>query len=179
MKSDDDPLDRDPPAALRSTLEAIRTLESSVLAAHGTVLRYGAFYRPGTSLSAGGAQVDLVRRRQFPIVGPGTGIWSFAHIEDVAAATAEAIAQGTTGVYNIVDDEPAPVAEWLPYLAHLAGAPAPRRIPRWVGRLLAGEHVAVMMNDVRGASNAKARQRLGWRPRHATWREGFKAALMS
>ena len=177
VKSEDDPLDPHPPAALRSTLEAIRTLESAVLEAHGTVLRYGAFYGPGTSLTARGGQVDLVRRRQFPIIGRGTGIWSFAHIGDVAEATAQAIGQGATGIYNVVDDEPAPVSQWLPYLAHLAGAKPPPRVPRWVGRLLAGDHVAVLMNDVRGASNAKIKQRLGWRPKYATWRDGFRAAL--
>ncbi len=177
VKTEDDPLDPDPPAAMRPTLDAIRELESAVLAAQGTVLRYGAFYGPGTSLSATGSQLDLLKRRQFPIVGRGTGIWSFAHIEDVAAATAMAVDQGATGVYNIVDDEPAPVAEWLPYAAQVIGAKPPLRIPRWAGRLLVGEHVAVLMNDVRGASNAKAKQQLGWTPRYATWREGFTSAL--
>jgi 2-alkyl-3-oxoalkanoate reductase len=177
VKSEDDPLDRHPPAALRSTLEAIRTLESAVLEAQGTVLRYGGFYGPGTSLTARGAHVDLVRRRQFPIIGRGTGIWSFAHIEDVAEATAHTIGQGATGIYNVVDDEPAPVAEWLPYMAQLLGAKAPLRVPRWVGRLMVGDHVVVLMNDVRGASNAKIKQRLGWRPKYATWRDGFRAAL--
>jgi nucleoside-diphosphate-sugar epimerase len=177
VKSEDDPLDPRPPAALRSTIEAIRTLESAVLEAHGTVLRYGAFYGPGTSLTAGGAHVDMIRRRQFPIIGRGTGIWSFAHIADVAEATAQAIGQGATGIYNIVDDEPAPVAEWLPYVARLAGAKAPLRLPRWMGRLMAGDHVVVLMNDIRGASNAKIKQRLGWRPQYATWRDGFRAAL--
>jgi 2-alkyl-3-oxoalkanoate reductase len=178
VKSEDDPLDPHPPAALRSTLEAIRTLESTVLDAHGTVLRYGAFYGPGTSLTASGGQVDLIRRRQFPIICRGTGIWSFAHIEDVAEATADAIGQGTTGIYNVVDDEPAPVVEWLPYVAKLTGAKPPLRVPRWVGRLLAGDHVAVLMNDTRGASNAKIKQRLGWRPKFPTWRDGFRAALL-
>jgi nucleoside-diphosphate-sugar epimerase len=177
VKSEDDPLDPDPPAALRSTLDAIRTLESAVLDAQGTVLRYGAFYGPGTSLTAGAAQVDLVRRRQFPMIGRGTAIWSFAHIEDVASATAHAIGQGATGIYNVVDDDPAPVAEWLPYLAQLVGAKPPLRVPRWVGRLLAGDHVVVLMNESRGASNAKIKQRLGWRPKHPTWREGFRVAL--
>ena len=177
VKSEDDPLDPHPPAALRSTLEAIRTLESAVIEAHGTVLRYGAFYGPCTSLTASGSQVDLIRRRQFPIIGRGTGIWSFAHIEDIAEATALAIGQGATGIYNVVDDEPAAVAEWLPYAAKLMGAKSPLRVPRWVGRLLAGEHVAVLMNDTRGASNAKIKQRLGWRPKYATWRDGFRAAL--
>ena len=177
VKSEEDPLDRNPPAALRSTLEAIRTLESAVLEAHGTVLRYGAFYGPGTSLTRGGAQMELIRQRQSPIVGRGTGIWSFAHIADVANATALAIAQAATGIYNIADDEPAKVAEWLPYLAQLAGAKPPLRVPRWIGRLLAGDHVVVLMNDVRGASNAKAKQRLGWRPQYSNWREGFRLAL--
>jgi 2-alkyl-3-oxoalkanoate reductase len=177
VKSEDDPLDCHPPAALRSTLEAIRTLESAVLEAQGTVLRYGGFYGPGTSLTARGAHADLVRRRQFPIIGRGTGIWSFAHIEDVAEATAHTIGQGATGIYNVVDDEPAPVAEWLPYMAQLLGAKAPLRVPRWVGRLMVGDHVVVLMNDVRGASNAKIKQRLGWRPKYATWRDGFRAAL--
>jgi 2-alkyl-3-oxoalkanoate reductase len=177
VKSEDDPLDPHPPAALRSTLDALRTLESAVLEAHGTVLRYGAFYGPDTSLTLGGAHVELIRQRQFPIVGPGTGIWSFAHIADVADATAHAIAQGATGIYNITDDEPAPVAEWLPYLAQLAGAKPPLRLPRWIGRLMAGDHVVALMNDIRGASNAKAKQRLGWRPKYTSWREGFRVAL--
>ena len=177
VKTEDDPLDPNPPAALRSTLDAIRELESTVIAAHGTVMRYGGFYGPGTSLSATGSQLDLLKRRQFPIVGRGTGIWSFAHIDDVAAATAQAIEQRATGIYNIVDDDPAPVAEWLPYAAQLIGAKPPRRIPRWAGRLLVGEHVDVLMNESRGASNAKAKQQLAWRPKYPTWREGFKSAL--
>lgn len=177
VKSEDDPLDPHPPAALRSTLAAIRTLESTVLDVHGTVLRYGFFYGPGTSLTAGGGQIDLVRRRQFPIIGRGTGIWSFAHIEDVAEATAHAIAQGATGIYNVVDDDPAAVAEWLPYVARLMGAKPPLHVPRWLGRLMVGDHIAVLMNDIRGASNAKIKQRLGWRPKYATWRDGFRAAF--
>ena len=177
VKSEDDPLDPHPPAALRSTLDAIRALESSVLDAQGTILRYGGFYGPGTSLTAGGGHVELVRRRQFPIVGRGTGIWSFVHIEDVADATVHAIGQGATGIYNVVDDEPAAVAEWLPYLARLTGAKPPLRIPRWLGRLMVGDHVVVLMNEIRGASNAKIKQRLGWRPKHPSWRDGFRAAL--
>ena len=177
MKTEDDPLDHTPPEAVRSTLDAIFYLESAVTGAdwtEGVVLRYGGFYGPGTSLSPeGGEMVEVVRQRKFPVIGNGAGVWSFIHIEDAADATVAAIEHGPRGIYNIVDDEPAPVADWLPAVARAMGAPKPRHVPRWLGRMLAGEAVTVMMTEVRGASNAKAKRELGWEPKHPSWREGF------
>jgi nucleoside-diphosphate-sugar epimerase len=176
VKTEDDPFDPTPPRPMRAALDALRHLESAVVGAdwtEGVVLRYGGFYGPGTSFSTHGESVEMIRKRKFPIVGDGTGVWSFIHIEDAADATVAAVERGHRGVYNIVDDEPAPVAEWLPAAAAAVGAKPPRRVPRWVGRALAGEAVTVMMTEVRGASNAKARTSLGWQPRHASWRAGF------
>ncbi|HEY3019213.1 MAG TPA: NAD(P)-dependent oxidoreductase [Solirubrobacteraceae bacterium] len=176
VKSEDDPLDPAPAKAMQRTLDAIRYLERAVTGAdwtEGIVLRYGGFYGPGTSLDRDGEHVALIRKRRFPVVGGGAGVWSFIHIEDAADATVAAIERGSRGVYNVVDDEPAAVAEWLPAVAAALGAPPPRRVPRVVGRLLAGEAAAVMMTEVRGASNAKAKRDLGWRPRHASWRQGL------
>jgi nucleoside-diphosphate-sugar epimerase len=164
---------------MRETLAAIGHLEQAVLGAtwtEGIVLRYGVLCGPGTSLTPGEKQFELVRRRKFPLVGDGGGVWSFIHIADAAEATVAAIERGSRGVYNVVDDDPAPVAEWLPALAQELGAKQPMRVPRFIGRLAAGEAGAVMMTDVRGASNAKARRELGWRPAHASWRQGFAAA---
>jgi nucleoside-diphosphate-sugar epimerase len=178
VKSEEDPLDPAPPEPSRATHAAIRHLEEAVTGAdwtEGIVLRYGGFYGPGTSLDSGGEHIELVRSRKFPLVGDGKGVWSFIHVEDAADATVAALARGTRGIYNIVDDEPAPVAEWLPVLAQELGAKPPRRVPRWLGRLLAGELVAVMMTEVRGASNTKAKSQLGWRPARASWRDGFAA----
>ena len=176
VKTEDDPLDSDPPTALRAALEAIRHLEASVTGANwttGIVLRYGGFYGPGTSLGPDGEHVELIRKRGFPVVGGGGGVWSFIHIEDAAEATVAAVEHGSRGIYNVVDDEPAPVAEWLPAIAELVGGKPPRRVPRWLGRLLACEVATVMMTDVRGASNEKAKRELGWRPGHPSWRGGF------
>jgi nucleoside-diphosphate-sugar epimerase len=177
VKTEDDPLDPTPPDALREALDAIRHVEAAVTGAdwtEGVVLRYGGFYGPGTSLGPeGGEQTELIRKRKFPVVGNGAGVWSFVHIEDAADATVAAIERGHRGIYNIVDDEPAPVAEWLPALASDLRARPPRRVPRWLGRMLAGEAATVMMTDVRGASNAKAKRELGWEPRHPSWRQGF------
>jgi nucleoside-diphosphate-sugar epimerase len=176
VKSEEDPLDPDPPPALKTTLEAIRHLEAAVAEAEGIeglVVRYGGFYGPGTSLAADGEHTALVRKRRFPIVGGGTGVWSMVHIDDAAAATVAAIEHGPAGIYNVVDDEPAPVHEWLPYLAEALGAKPPLRVPAWVGRVAAGEHGLAMMTSIRGASNAKAKRDLGWTPRYASWREGF------
>jgi nucleoside-diphosphate-sugar epimerase len=164
------------PAAMRESLEAIRTSSGRDGRdwTEGIVLRYGGFYGPGTSLSAeGGEQVKQIRERKFPVVGDGGGIWSFVHIEDAADATAAAVTRGRPGIYNIVDDDPAPVAEWLPAAASAVGAKPPRHVPRWLGRLVAGEVGVVIMTDVRGASNEKAKRQLGWAPRHPSWREGF------
>jgi nucleoside-diphosphate-sugar epimerase len=179
VKTEQDPLDPDPPHEMRASLDAIRHLEDAVTSAdwtEGIVLRYGGFYGPGTSLAPGGEQFELVRKRKYPVVGSGGGVWSFIHIADAAEATVAAIERGRRGIYNIVDDEPAPVAEWLPALAHDLGAPKPWHVPRFVGRLAAGEAGAVMMTEIRGASNAKAKNELGWQPRHPTWRQGFAAA---
>jgi nucleoside-diphosphate-sugar epimerase len=177
VKTEDDPLDPAPREAVRRTLDAIRHLENAVTGAdwtEGVVLRYGGFYGPGTSLGPeGGEMVEMIRKRKFPVVGGGAGVWSFIHIEDAADATVAATEHGRRGIYNIVDDEPAPVAAWLPAAASAVGAPPPRRVPRWLGRMLAGEAAAVMMTEVRGASNAKAKRELGWEPKHPSWREGF------
>lgn len=180
VKSEDDPLDPEPVAAFRGTLEAIRHLERAVTGAEwttGIVLRYGGFYGPGTSLSAGGEHTELIRKRRFPVVGGGAGVWSFIHIADAAEATVAALERGRRGIYNVVDDEPAPVREWLPVVASGLGAKPPRRVPRWAGRLLAGEAATVMMTEVRGASNEKAKRELGWRPRHPSWRTGIAEAV--
>jgi nucleoside-diphosphate-sugar epimerase len=178
VKTEDDPLDPDPVPSMSKTLTAIRRLEQTVTQAGGIALRYGGFYGPGTGLTPGGDQVELIRKRRFPIVGDGGGVWSFIHIDDAAAATLAALERGTPGaIYNVVDDDPAPVREWLPALAAAAGAKPPRRLPRWLARVVAGESVATMMTEIRGASNAKAKRELGWEPAHPSWREGFRAAL--
>lgn len=176
VKSETDPLDPTPPRAMRESLAAIRHLEAAVRGAdwtEGIVLRYGAFYGPGTSLSPGGEQVEMVRKRKFPVVGNGAGVWSFIHVGDAADATVLAVENGGPGIYNVVDDDPAPVAEWLPTLAQKLGAPKPWRVPRLVGRLAAGEAGAIMMTEMRGAANAKAKRELGWQPVHSSWRQGF------
>jgi len=180
VKTETDPLDPDPPPAFRRTLDAIRYLERALEAAEGIetiVLRYGWFYGPGTSLGRGEALLDGIRRRQMPIVGSGTGIWSFLHIGDAAAATVAALQRGGPGIYNVADDEPAPVREWLPFLANAIGAPPPRRVPAWLGRIAIGRHGVVLMNENRGCSNAKAKAALDWRPRYASWRTGFVNGL--
>jgi nucleoside-diphosphate-sugar epimerase len=164
---------------MRAAVAAVRHLEEAVLAARwtqGVVLRYGAFYGPGTSMAPGGWGSEAVRMRRFPLVGDGGGVWSFIHVADAAEATVAAVEHGRRGVYNIVDDDPAPVAEWLPALAQELGAKQPVRVPRFVGRLLAGEAGVVMMTELRGASNAKAKRELGWSPRHPSWRQGLAVA---
>ncbi|MFZ0381933.1 MAG: NAD(P)-dependent oxidoreductase [Solirubrobacteraceae bacterium] len=176
VKSEEDPLDPTPAREMREGLAAIRHLEETVLGARwteGIVLRYGAFYGPGTSLAPGAEQVELVRRRKFPLVGDGGGVWSFIHVADAAEATVAAVERGSRGVYNVVDDDPAPVAEWLPALAQELGAKRPMRVPRFIGRLFAGEAGVVMMTELRGASNAKAKRDLQWYPAHPSWRQGF------
>src|SRR6266568_1121265 len=176
VKTEEDPLDPDPPAAQRETLAAIRHLEQVVPAAapmEGIVLRYGSFYGPGAS----DAFVSLIRKRKLPIVGNGAGIWSFLHIRDAAAATVAALERGAPGLYNVVDDEPASVADWLPFLAQAIGAKAPRRVPVWLGRLAAGEVGVSVMTQIRGSSNAKAKRELGWQPAWPSWRQGFTRGL--
>jgi nucleoside-diphosphate-sugar epimerase len=180
VKTEEDPLDPDPPSRMRRTLAAIRYLESRVLGAagvEGVVLRYGNLYGPGTSVAPGGLIVETIRKRQFPIVGNGAGVWSFAHVADVASATLAAVPGGMPGVYNVCDDEPAPVSVWLPELARTVGAKPPWRVPVWLGRLFVGEAGVSMMTRIRGASNAKAKRVLGWQPVYATWRDGFRHGL--
>ena len=179
VKTEEDPLDPAPAREMRALVAAIRHLEEAVLGARwteGIVLRYGAFYGPGTSMAPGSEQFEMIRKRKFPLVGDGGGVWSFIHVADAAEATVAAVEHGSRGIYNVVDDDPAPVAEWLPALAEMLGARKPMRVPRFVGRLFAGEVGVVMMTELRGASNAKARRELGWRPAHPSWRQGFAAA---
>jgi 2-alkyl-3-oxoalkanoate reductase len=176
VKTEEDPLDPSPPAAQRETLAAISHLERAVLTAapiEGIVLRYGSFYGPGASDEF----VALIRRRRVPVVGDGAGVWSFLHISDAASATVAALEHGGPGVYNVVDDDPASVAEWLPFLARAVGAKAPYRVSAWLGRLAAGEVGVSMMTQVRGSSNAKARRELRWQPEWPSWRQGFARGL--
>jgi nucleoside-diphosphate-sugar epimerase len=182
VQTEADPLDPNPPAALRAGLAGILHLEQAVTTiewGEGLALRYGGFYGPGTgiSLAPDAVMAAPIRKRRFPIVGDGGGVWSHVHIEDAAAATAAAVERGQPGIYNVVDDDPAPVREWLPVLASALDAKPPRRVPRWLVRLLAGEAATVMMTEVRGASNEKAKRELGWQPRHASWRQGFAQGL--
>jgi nucleoside-diphosphate-sugar epimerase len=177
IKTEADPLDPSPPKGIRETHAAIRRLEQLVTDAGGIVLRYGGFYGPGSGMSAGGEQVQMIRKRQFPLVGNGEGIWSFLHTDDLATATLAAIDNGRPGeIYNIVDDEPAPTKEWLPYLAQQVGAKPPRKVPAWVAKFVASPAAVMMMTESRGASNAKAKAELGWAPTHPSWREGFTTA---
>jgi 2-alkyl-3-oxoalkanoate reductase len=173
LKTEEDPLDLLP---IRSAVQgpaAIAYVDKTVPleAAEGIVLRYGSFYGP----CASDFLLEMLRKRRVPVIGGGTGVWSFIEITDAAAATIAAVDHGAPGLYNVVDDDPAPVAEWLPYLAKVAGAKPPLRVPAWLGRLLAGEFVVAQMTSSRGSSNEKARKELGWEPRYASWREGFRA----
>jgi 2-alkyl-3-oxoalkanoate reductase len=173
LKTEEDPPDWRPIRSAMQGPAAIRHVEEAVPAGapEGIVLRYGSFYGPGAS----DFLLDMLRKRQVPVIGGGTGVWSFIEITDAAAATLAAVDRGAPGLYNVVDDDPAPVAEWLPYLARVAGAKPPLRVPAWAGRLLAGEFVVAQMTTSRGSSNEKARKELGWEPRYASWREGFRA----
>jgi nucleoside-diphosphate-sugar epimerase len=182
VQTEADPLDPNPPAALRAPLAGILHVERAVTTiewGEGLVLRYGSFYGPGTAMSSApdALMAAPVRKRRFPIVGDGGGVFSHVHIDDAAAATAIAVERGRPGIYNIVDDDPAPVREWLPVLASALDAKPPRRIPRWLGRLAAGEAATLTMTDVRGASNAKAKRELGWQLRYPSWRQGFAQGL--
>jgi nucleoside-diphosphate-sugar epimerase len=179
VKTERDPLDPDPLPSMRRTLDALRFVEVSVTSGpiDGIALRYGGFYGPGTSVANGGAVVEAVRRRRFPLVGAGGGVWSFVHIDDAAEATALAVEHGSPGIYNVADDEPAAVAEWLPLLAAAIGARRPRHVPAWFARLLIGDVGVMLMTESRGASNTKARLELGWTPRFASWRQGFRVGL--
>jgi 2-alkyl-3-oxoalkanoate reductase len=174
VKTEDDPLDPDPPQAMRATLDAIRYLENAVMSSpmEGVVLRYGSLYGPGAS----DLLVDMIKRRQVPMIGNGAGIWSWIHVQDAASAAVAALDRGD-GVYNIVDDAPAPVSQWLPFLASAVGARKPLRLPVWLGRLAAGEAAVSMMTQVRGSSNVKAKRELSWALAWPTWRDGFTSGL--
>lgn len=177
VKDEDAPLDPAPPKQQRASLAAIAECERLVRAEpEGVVLRYGGFYGPGTSLSRDGEVTELVRKRRFPVIGDGGGLWSFTHVDDAAGGVVAAL-DGPAGTYAIVDDEPAPVREWLPVLASAVGGRPPRHVPVWLGRLAGGEVTVMMSTQARGASNARARRVLGWEPRWPTWREGFRQAL--
>lgn len=176
VKTEDDPLDPNPPASFRKTLAAIKYLEDTVRRStdvQALALRYGIFYGPGTGIAKDGPIVDLVRKRRLPIVGDGAGIWSFIHIRDVARVTVAAITRGEPGIYNVVDDEPAPVSTWLPALAKAVGAKPPFRVPVWLGKLAIGDGSVSMMTEIRGGSNAKAKREFSWQPIYPSWRLGF------
>ena len=178
VKTEEDPLDPSPVREMRRSIAAIRHLEEAVLGAdwtEGIVLRYGGFYGPGTSMAPGELMPELIRKRRFPLVGGGGGVWSFIHVADAAEATVAAVERGRRGLYNVVDDDPVPVAEWLPTLAQALGAKRPIHVPRLIGRLFAGDAGVMMMTELRGASNAKAKRELGWRPAHPSWRQGLLA----
>jgi 2-alkyl-3-oxoalkanoate reductase len=181
VKTEEDPMFLDAPPPFDRSVAATAAMERSVLDAggglEGLMLRFGFWYGPGTSFASDGYQAKEVRRRRFPIVGEGTGIYSFTHIDDVVDGTMAALEHGPPGIYNVVDDDPAPVSEWLPAYAEALGAKPPRRVPRWLARLLVGRFPAYMMTELRGASNEKAKRDLGWTPRYSSWRQGFKEAL--
>jgi 2-alkyl-3-oxoalkanoate reductase len=176
VKTEDDPLDPNPAPSFIRTLHAIQHLEKAISNAtdlQAIALRYGLFYGPNTSVMRGTPTVEMVRKRRFPIVGSGAGVWSFIHVDDAATATVAAVTNGAPGIYNIVDDEPAPVSQWLPYLSAVLGCKPPLRVPVWLGRLFIGDAGVAMMTNVRGGSNAKAKRELQWQPKYASWRHGF------
>ncbi len=176
--TEDDDLYHDAPGPFQRSVKAVASLEQQVTAAEGIVLRYGYFYGPGTAYAAEGPTADMVRRRRLPVIGGGSGTWSFIQVEDAARATLAAIEPGVDpGIYNVVDDDPAPVHEWLPAYARALGAPTPRRVPTWLARLVAGEFAVQVMTRSQGASNAKAKRGLAWQPSPPSWREGFRTAL--
>jgi nucleoside-diphosphate-sugar epimerase len=180
VKTEEDPLDPKPPESFTKTLAAIRSLEDkmrSVSFLEGVALRYGSFYGPGNAIGKGGTVYKAVRRRQLPIIGGGGGVWSFIHTMDAARATVAAISRGAPGIYNIADDEPAKVATWLPVFARAIGAKPPYKIPHWLGEVLIGKAGVMMMTQIRGCSNSKAKQELGWKPVYASWRVGFVDGL--
>lgn len=180
IKTEADPLDPDPPVELRATLEAIRYVERAVTGSanpEGIVLRYGSFYGPGTGMLER-VMVEQIRKRRMPLVGNGAGWWSFVHVDDAAEATVKALERGKPGsIYNVVDDDPAEVREWLPALAEIVGAKRPFRLPAWIARIVAGEHLVAMMTQIRAGSNRKAKAELGWQPRHPSWRKGFSEVI--
>jgi nucleoside-diphosphate-sugar epimerase len=179
-KSEDDPLDPHPVAATAESMKAIKYLEKTVTgddAIEGLALRYGGFYGPGSMIGSGGMMVEQVRKRRFPVVGDGSGVWSFIHFTDAASATVRAVEQGDPGVYQIADDEPARASEWVPELARILGAKPPRRVPVWLGRLAAGDLGVSMFTQARGGENGKAKRELGWTLRYPSWRQGFREGL--
>ncbi len=178
LATEDQPLYTAAPEAFAELVQAITTLEHTVLhtpGIDGTILRYGYFYGPGTAYAVDGSTADAVRQRKMPIIGNGNGVLSFIHVDDAAAATLHAIDSGEPGIYNIVDDDPAPVSEWLPVYAHLLDAPEPTRIPKVVAQMAAGRFAIYFMDEQRGASNQKAKQKLGWQPQYGSWRDGWRA----
>jgi nucleoside-diphosphate-sugar epimerase len=180
VKTEEDPLDPKPPESFTKTLAAIRSLEDKMRNTaflEGVTLRYGNFYGPGTAIGKGGVVVKMIKKRRLPIIGGGGGIWSFIHVMDAARATIAAISRGPAGVYNIVDDEPAKVATWLPVLAKEVGAGPPYKIPHWLGELMIGKAGVSMMTQIRGCSNAKAKRELNWAPIYPSWRIGFADGL--
>ncbi len=182
IKSEHEPLDDSPLPSMIESLAAIKHIETTVPSIPrmtGIVLRYGQLYGPGSGFSLRGAMVSLVERRSFPLIGGGGGIWSFIHVDDAASATVASLSRGGAGIYNIVDDEPSEVSNWLPFLAKLIGAKRPYPIPKWLGPLLAGDAVTMQMTEIRGLSNRKAKDVLGWQPKHTTWRTGFREIQQS
>ena len=179
LKREDDPLWDDAPWPWSRSVAALRELDGAVTGTEGIdglVLRYGFFYGPGTAYAPGGFFDREVRRRRFPVVGKGSGVFSFVHVDDAADATVAAVARGAPGIYNVVDDEPAPLREWLPVYADALGAKRPRRVPRFLARLVAGEYTVALATELRGASNERAKAELGWAPRYSSWRQGFREA---
>lgn len=182
VKTERDAPDPNPPKSMTRTLEALRALEHIVTGAsasgmRGVVLRYGSLYGPGTAISQDGEIVEMVRRRRFPLIGDGAGVWSFTHVDDAARAAKVALERGAAGIYNIVDDHPVEVSVWLPDLARAIGARSPFHLPAWIGRFVVGEAGISMMTRVRGSSNAKAKNALRWRPEYKSWRDGFRYGL--
>jgi nucleoside-diphosphate-sugar epimerase len=180
VKTEEDPVLEDAPGPFGSGVRALREMEAMVLGAdtmEGLVLRYGFFYGPGTHYGEDGPMVADVRRRRLPVVGRGTGVFSFIHVDDAADATVAAVERGAPGVYNVTDDDPAPMREWVPVLAEAAGAKRPFRVPLWLARLVGGRQAADFASELRGASNEKAKRELGWQPAHPSWRTGFKESL--
>lgn len=180
VKDETAPLFRDPPGRFAAGCEALTSLESQVLEAgelEGVVLRFGWFYGPGTYYDRGGSVAEETTKRRYPVIGRGDGRFSFIHVDDAAAAYVAALDHGSPGIYNVVDDEPAPLREWLPAYAEALGAKPPRRVPAWLARLVAGKDLVSTAITMRGASNAKARRELGWQPAHSSWRQGFAASL--
>jgi nucleoside-diphosphate-sugar epimerase len=172
-----DQLLSDPPKSFARSARAVRELERAVLDAGGVVLRYGFFYGPGSAIAPSGSMGQDLARRRMPIVGGGGGVWSFIHVDDAARATVAALTRGQSGAYNIVDDDPAPVSQWLPALADAVGAPRPMRVPAWIARPLAGSYAVATMTTAQGASNALAKRELGWQPEYTSWREGFRTGM--